>query len=202
MSCGMAALRIPRLAAPVLGVGGRRIVMSFPPDCAVRTKSDVSENRVPVKHRKRIRIRMRTGPRSDAEKSRLGIDRPEPSIRTYAQPGNIIADSVDLPALHACGRHQHREVGFSAGAGKCAADVVDLTIWAFDADDQHMLGEPAFLFAELARDSKSEALLRQQRVAPVSRADAPDRVVLGIMADESAVHIQIRLGVKATGEVV
>src|SRR4029078_10699115 len=99
MSGGLDALRIPRLAAPVLGVGGRRIVMSFPPDRAVRTKSHVRKNRVPVKHGKRIRIRVRTGPWSDAEKSCLGIDCPEPSIRTYAQPGNIIADRVDLPAL-------------------------------------------------------------------------------------------------------
>ena len=42
-------------------------------------------------------------------------------------------------------RHEHRHIGLAAGARESAAEVRDLAVRAFDTDDEHVLGEPAFL---------------------------------------------------------
>ena len=66
-------------------------------------------------------------------------------------------------------------------------DVGHLALGALDAEDEHVLGEPALAPPEVARDPERQALLAEQRVAAVAGADAPDRVVLREVADEAAV---------------
>ena len=176
--------------------------MTFPPDRSVGSQRHVRENSVSRDRPHGVSVGVRTGARRDAETAGFRIDRPKPTVLTDAQPGNIIADGVDLPALHGRRRHQHREIGLAAGARKRAADISDLAIRAFDADDQHMLGEPAFLMAELASDTQSQAFFRQQRVAAIARADAPDRIVLRVMTNEAALDVEVGLGMQTTCKIV
>ena len=42
-------------------------------------------------------------PGATPKKPASGINRPKPAVRTDAQPGDIIADRVDLPSLHTRG---------------------------------------------------------------------------------------------------
>src|SRR4030095_1609459 len=107
-----------------------------------------------------------------------------------------ITDGVDLPALHAFRRHQHSEIGFAAGAGEGTADIGDLAVRTFDTDDEHMLGEPALLLAELAGNPQRETFFCQQRVTAIARADAPDGVILRIMTNEAALDVEIGLGMQ------
>ena len=64
-----------------------------------------------------------------------------------------------------------------------------------------MLRKPAFFAAQLARDSQREAFLAQQRVAAVTAADRPDRVVLRKMTDEAALRIEIERAMQAAIEI-
>src|SRR6266511_6373773 len=96
----VAALRVPWLAAPIHSVAGDGIAMTFPPDGSVRSQRHVGENAVSRDRPHCVAVSVRTGARRDAETAGFRIDRPKPAVRTDAQPGNIIADGVDLPALH------------------------------------------------------------------------------------------------------
>ena len=60
-----------------------------------------------------------------------------------AHPRDVVADGPDLPALEALGRDQHREVRLAARARERRRDVGRLALGALDAEDQHVLGEPA-----------------------------------------------------------
>ena len=58
--------------------------------------------------------------------------------------------------------------------GKRGRDVRLLALRVLDAEDQHVLGHPAFVARDVRRDPKREALLAEQRIAAVARAVAPD----------------------------
>src|SRR6185295_13416817 len=53
----------------------------------------------------------------------------------------------------------------------------------FDAEDQHVLREPALLASHHRCDAKREALLPEKRVAAVTGAEGPDLFRLGVMDD-------------------
>ena len=161
MRGGTTAFRIPRFAAPVDGIVRHRIIVTFPPHRAILAQRHIGEDGILFHSLHRVRIGVRAGSRRDAKESRLGIDRPESAVIAHTQPGNIIADGMDLPAFHARRRHQHRHVGFAARARKGAANVGDLSVGIFHADDKHMLGEPAFFLPELAGDPQRQTLFRQ-----------------------------------------
>ncbi len=86
--------------------------------------------------------------------------------------------------------------------GKAADDVARAAFGILGAEDEHVLGEPAFLASDSGGDTERQALLAEQRVAAVAAADRPDRVVLGEVADEAALGIQVERGVQAAIEVV
>ena len=58
----------------------------------------------------------------------------------------------------------------------------------FDAEDEHVLGEPALLFREIGGDAERETFLAQEDVAAVTGADRDDGVVLREMADPAALR--------------
>jgi hypothetical protein len=64
-----------------------------------------------------------------------------------------------------------------------------------------VLGHPAFLSAEVGADPEREALLAEEDVAAVAGTDRPDRVVLGEVADEPALRVQVEHRVEAAIEV-
>src|SRR6185436_920912 len=108
----------------------------------------------------------------------LRVHRPEPAVRPGPEPRDVLADRVDLPPLHGRGRREHGEVRLAARAGERAAHVRDLAVWALDADDEHVLGEPALAPPDVARDAERHALLGEEGVPAVARAHAPDGAVV------------------------
>src|SRR5690606_4036045 len=109
----------------------------------------------------------------------LRIDRTEPPVLAYVYPRDVVAERPDLPSRVARGRDQHREVRLAAGRRERGRDVMRLASRVLDADDQHVLGEPALVTRLPARDAERVALLAEQRVAAVPRAVAHDRELLG-----------------------
>ncbi len=84
--------------------------------------------------------------------------------------------------------------------GNAPSDVVHFAARILHADDQHVLGEPAFGARLEARDAQRMALLAEQRIAAVARADALDREFLGEMHDEALVGIEVADRVQALDE--
>jgi hypothetical protein len=70
-----------------------------------------------------------------------------------------------------------------------------------DADDQHVLGEPSLVARLPARDPERMALLAQERIAAVARAEALDLERLGKMHDEPAIRVELPDRVQALHEV-
>ena len=75
-----------------------------------------------------------------AEIAGLGIDRVEPSILSGVQPGNVVANRPDFPALKSLGRNQHRDIRLAARAGEGCGDIGLLAVRIFDAHNQHVFG--------------------------------------------------------------
>jgi hypothetical protein len=90
-------------------------------------------------------------------------------------------DGLDLPAREV-GDH-HRHVRLAAGRREGGGDVALLASGRRDAEDQHVLGEPALVVGHGARDAQGEALLAEQRVAAVARPVRPDLPGLGEVDD-------------------
>jgi hypothetical protein len=101
----------------------------------------------------------------------------------YANPGDIVADGLDLPALEAGRRDHHGEVGLAAGAGEGRGDVCGFAFRRLYAEDKHVLGHPAFVACDVAGDAQREALLSEQRVAAVAGSVAPDLACFGEVDD-------------------
>src|SRR5262245_36009466 len=97
----VAAFGVPGLAAPIQSVVRHGIIVAFPPDGSVWSQRDVGENGVSCDRLHGVAIGIRTSPRRDAEATGFRIDCPKSAVLADAQPRNIIADGVDLPALHA-----------------------------------------------------------------------------------------------------
>ena len=53
--------------------------------------------------------------------------------------------TVQTLALLGQRRDQHRQIGLAAGAGERRRHVGDLAVGVFEAEDQHVLGQPALL---------------------------------------------------------
>ena len=53
----------------------------------------------------------------------------------------------------------------------------------FDADDEHVLGHPAFVAGDVAGDAQGKALLAEQSVATLAGAVAPDLAGFGEVDD-------------------
>ncbi len=99
-------------------------------------------------------------------------------------------------------RDEHGQVGLAAGGRERPGDVLDLALGIFNAQDEHVLGHPALLPAQVGGDAQREALLAQQHVAAVAGVDAHDIVVLGEVDDVAVLRVDVRLGVEALDKVV
>src|SRR5208282_167778 len=120
---------------------------------------------------------------------------------TDAHPRDVVANREDLPALELGRRRQHREVGLAACARKRGCDIGGLAVGTLQAEDQHVLGEPAFVAAERTCDSKRETFLAEQCVAAVAAADRDDRVVLREVANQAALGIKIERAMNSAIEI-
>ena len=66
-----------------------------------------------------------------------------------------------------------------------------VAVGTFEAEDQHMLGEPAFLARLITGDTQGMALLAEQCIATIARADTLNREFLGEMHDETTIGVEI-----------
>ena len=73
--------------------------------------------------------------------------------------------------------------------GNAAGDVLDHALGRGQLEDQHVLGEPALVARHHRRDPQREALLAEQRVAAVARAERPDLARLGEVHDVLVVGV-------------
>ena len=100
-----------------------------------------------------------------------------------------LIQAMSSPTVHTfqpskpVGRNQHREIGLAAGAGKSRRDIGLFALRVLHAEDQHVLGHPAFVARDVGGDAQREALLTQQRVAAIARTVGPDFAGLGEMDD-------------------
>src|SRR5581483_3087849 len=108
------------------------------------------------------------------KESGLWIDGPQPARDVGFDPGDVVADGPYLPAVKALRRNHHGKVRFAAGARESGRNISLLALWIFDAEDQHVLGHPAFVARHVGSDAKREAFLAKQRIAAVARTIRPD----------------------------
>src|SRR6185312_3737151 len=70
-----------------------------------------------------------------------------------------------------------------AGARERAGDVLHLALRGRELEDEHVLGEPAVVARHDRGDPQREALLAEERVAAVARAERPDLARLRVVDD-------------------
>ena len=199
LAAGLAVFRRPVLALPVDQVlRGLALVLfhAFPPDVAVIGQGHVGKDHVLVQAGHAVRVGQRVGARSHAKIAGFRVDCVQLAIRTRLDPGDVVADRGDLPALESRRRHQHGEVGLATGARESCRHVVLLAFGVGHAQDQHVFGQPALVLAHLGCDTQCQALLAQQRVAAVAGAVGPDFTRFGI------VHDVLDIGVAGPGSLI
>src|SRR5690606_24172868 len=133
----------------------------------------------------------------------LGIDGVQASVVAVLQPGDVVADGFDLPALGGQFRrgNQHGEVRLSAGTGKGGADPGLSPLRVGDAENQHMLGEPALVAGLNARQPQRVALLAEQRVSAVVGGEAANQILFRKVGDHALGGIEPAGAVNTAGEV-
>src|SRR6266487_510496 len=164
------AIGCPVLAGPVDQVRRWCLGHALPPYIAVVGQRDVGEDAIGLYRRHCIRIGLCVGTRSDTEEARFGVNRFEPAVRRYLDPGNVIANSRHLPAflLESFRRNEHGKVGLAAGAWEGSGDVGPLTSRILDAQNKHVLCQPALVTCKHRGDAEREALLAEQSIATIT----------------------------------
>ena len=127
------------------------------------------------------------GARGHAEEAGLGVDGVEPAVVAELHPGDVVADALDLPPGEGGDHHGH--VGLATGRREGGGDVPGLPLGRGDAQDQHVLGQPALVVGHGRGDAQGEALLAQQGVAAVAGAVRPDLPGLGEVGDVLVVPV-------------
>ena len=176
----------PVLALPidqVIGQLARILFHAFPPHVAVVGQRHVREDHVLVEALHAVGVGVVVGTGRHAEVAGLGVDGAQAAVGLGLDPGDVVPDGRDLPAVEGRGRNEHREVGLATGAGEGCGHVVFLAVGLGHAQDQHVLGQPALVAAHGRGNAQREALLAQQRIAAVTRAVGPDLARLGVMDD-------------------
>src|SRR3546814_9069846 len=83
----------------------------------------------------------------------------------------------------------HRHVGLAAGRREGGGDVGLLALGGGEAEDEHVLGEPAVVAGHRRGDAQGEALLAEEGVAAEARAVAHDLAGLGEVGDVFVVGV-------------
>ncbi len=181
---------IPVVALPVDRVCGRLLGHPLPPDVPIVGQGAVGEDAVLLHGLHGVGIGVIVGARRHAEVPVLGVDGIELAIVLGLDPGDVVADGGDLPAIEGLGRDQHGEVGLAAGAGEGRRHIGLLFFGGLDAQNQHVLGEPAVVPGHDGGDAQGQALLTQQGVAAVAAAVGPDLAGLRKMGDVLVIDVR------------
>ncbi len=177
--------RRPLIALPVGAFGGWCFRHAFPPDAAVRRERDIGKDGVFPQRGHRVGIGLVAGARGDAEEASFRIDRVEPTVRPWLQPGDVIAHGPDFPALllEMLRRDEHGKVRLATGARESRRHVGLFALRILDTQDEHVLRQPTFITSHGGSDAQGKALLAEQRIATVATAIAPDLTRLGEVND-------------------
>ena len=138
--------RGPVLALPVNCVCGG-IAHTFPPHVAVIRECDVGENGITLQAAHAVGVGHHVGAGCHAKVARFWVDGAQTPLCIGLDPGDVITNSSDLPTLEAFWRNQHGEVRLAAGAGESGGHMVLLTLGVGDAQNQHVLRQPALCLA-------------------------------------------------------
>ena len=137
----------------------------------------VGEDRVRADHRGGVGIGLGARIRRHAEEAALGVDRAELAGRVDVQPGDVVARPSTRASPAACETTMARLV-LPDALGMAPRQVGDPALRVLDADDQHVLGEPA-LVARLrarpaaARGTSCRAARCRRSPSPRSRSASP-----------------------------
>ncbi len=202
---GGVLLAVDGNTGPLLSVLGRILVQAFPPhSVVVQVMGNVGEDGALHGGVQSVGVGLLVGAGGNAEEAVFGVDGVQTAVLTNVHPGDIVANGPHFVALLGVdfGRNQHGQVGLAAGRGEGSGDILGLAVGELNAQDQHMLGHPAFLHALVGSDTQSEALLAQQHVAAVTGVDGPNGVLLGELHDVTAFLADVSLGMLAADEIV
>ena len=182
VGCRGRGLRSPVVALPVGQVGRGFVGLAFPPHGVVIGEGNVGEDvaaSVDCYHCGRVgRV---AGAGSNAEQAVFGVDRVELTVVAEAHPGDVIAEGLSLPTGD--GRRDHCEVRLTAGRRECGRDVLGFAFGVGQLDDEHVLGQPAFVAGNGRSNAQRVALLAQQSVAAVAGSVGPDGAVFWEVGD-------------------
>ena len=103
------------------------------------------------------------------------------SIFARLNPGDVITDGSHFPAFKSFGRNHHGEISFATCRGECCRNVVFLSLWRCNAENEHVLCKPALVSSHSGRNAQGKTLLAQQGIAAITRTKRPDLTGLGIM---------------------
>ena len=180
---GLAVGWRPVLALPVDAVRGRFLRHAFPPDIAVVGQRDVGVDDVGLERRHRVVIGFLRCSWRDAKETCLGVDGVELAVLARLDPGDVVADRGNFPAVEGSGRNQHGKVGLAAGRWEGSGDVGFFTGGRFDAENQHVLGQPTLVARHGGGDTQRQTFLAEQGIAAITGAVGPDFARLGKMHD-------------------
>ena len=156
--------------------------VALPPHVAVIGERDVGEQRVAAVDRPHgVGVGLPAGARCDTEESLLRVHRVKPAVLAEPHPRDVVAQRLDLPAGD--GRIEHGEIRLAASGREGGRDEVHASPRRGELEDEHVLGQPALVPRYHAGNAQRVALLAQQRVAAVAGPEAPDRPLLGELAD-------------------
>ena len=117
----------PVLALPVDQMGRQVAAVffhAFPPHVTVIGQGDVGENHVFVQAGHAVGVGMEVGARCHAKVTGFRVDGVHSAVGVRLDPGDVVADGGDAPAIKTGGRHQHREIGLAASTGESGRHVV------------------------------------------------------------------------------
>ena len=134
----------------------RVLFHTFPPHVAVVGQCNVGENHVFVQTGHAVGIGVEVRARGDAEITGFWVDGVELAVRVRFDPGDVVTDGGDFPAVESFRGDQHREIGFAASAGECRCHMVFLALWIGHAQDQHVLGQPALVASHIGGDAQGK----------------------------------------------
>ena len=158
------ALPIDQVIRHVTGV----FFHAFPPNIAVVGQRHVGEDDIFVQAGHAVGVGVEIGAGRDAEVTGLGVDGAQLAIGAGFDPGDVVADGGDFPAVKTGGRHQHGKIGFATSAGEGCRHVVFFTLRVGQAQDEHVLGQPALVAPHVGGDAQRKTFFAQQRIAAVA----------------------------------
>jgi len=156
---------------------------AFPPHVPVIGEGHVGENHVLAQSGQGVVIGLFGGAGGHAEETSFRVDGVELAVFPGLDPGDVVTDGGDFPAVESLGRDQHGEVGLAAGGGEGCRHVGLFTFRGFHAQDEHVFGQPALVPGHVGSDAQGKTLLAQQGVATVTGTVGPDFPGFRVMDD-------------------